>query len=228
MNQKGAKKPQSQSITPVLAMPIVLRELQQDPEYSIWDFAEFETRPSDSAGYSVYFIPPKDEFLKGWNILTIGVQGNEVFRKYVMSYPMADFVDMDNYIQNQCNIGGSIYIEFLSYNFETLFLAGEFNTQTQTFNVLCGGGRDGHSYQGGIIQYDSFGNRIGIDYQPLINLPKWEDFNDCEIAYMIAGGIVSAGLTLAGLASGTILVARIGIKAANLYFWRKIRTEVCH
>lgn len=173
---------------PITYYPRCITELFNDPEYDFWDFSKI-TQPHefDTAGYHTFLIPPKDEFMAGFNGLIITTERDsdsnieEVSQRYVMSFPLDcwdGFDPMWYYDHNEL-----AYVEFLSYDYTEMFYCGYWDVRNVRIELTRSGSGSGYwNYATGEFHV--------AEYLPLWELVHWRDFNDCEQGLLVAEDVV--------------------------------------
>lgn len=216
-NDRGIYKP----LKPVADYPMCIKVLFSDPEYDFWDFSKIE-RPHDfdTAGYHTFLIPPKDEFMAGFNGLIITTERDpisnqeEISQRYVMSFPLDcwnGFDPMWYYDRNE-----SAYVEFLSYDFTEMFYCGYWDVRNDRIDFLRKGTGSGY------WDYKQGGFNVTVQV-PLWELVHREDFNDCEYGLLVAEGILDVLGSICGAGVG----ASILFCTFNSFAFNWMRKNAC-
>lgn len=220
--ERGICKPM---VKPVADYPRCVKELFNDPEYEIWDFAHMEQPHNfDTADYKSFLIPPKDEFMAGWNKLLILTEKDPythqdtIAMRFVVSFPLDWEFNPIWYYET----GADVYIEFLSYDFEELFCSCIWNIKVDDFWFYTRGCSGRGKWDPLNPEFSGF---EVIEYLPLDELIHSRDFNRCEIATYVAEGILELGAIPAGILTGGVGAAIFSV--FNGLGWAHIRRHVC-
>lgn len=216
--------PSNNNLKPITDYPRCITELFHNPEYDIWDFSKIE-RPCefDTAGYHTFLIPPKDEFMAGFNGLIITTERNpdsnieEISQRYVMSFPLDcwdGFDPMWYYNHNEL-----AYVEFLSYDYTEMFYCGYWDVRNDRINLTRSASGSGY------WDYSTGGFHV-TEFLPLWDLVHWRDFNDCEYGLLVAEGIVDVAAFLTAPLTGGL--SAFLFTSFNSYAFNWMRKNVCN